>query len=125
MSGHRVNDVLLRQTPVAVGASETDGVVVSNNITISAGDSKLMKVMVTVEDFVAEGTVTAKLQDSFDGGTTWQDAGSVSITDDGNFEINHNIYDGQTAPLWTLGRVIVTTAASSGVTVTAVRVTRR
>lgn len=122
MSGHRVDNVLLRQAAQAVGASATDQVV-SSNFPITAEDSKMMKIMVAVTG--KSGTVTAKLQDSHDGGTTWGDAGSVSVTADGNFEINHNIYDGTTATLWPLGRVVITTSTTSGATITAVRVTRR
>lgn len=121
MSGHRTDNVLIKQTTQVVGASATKQAV-SNVFSISAEDSKLMKVMVAVTGH--SGTVTAILQDSHDG-TTYADVASVSVTGDGDFEINHNIYDGTSAPMWVHGRVVVTTAGASGASITACRVTRR
>lgn len=122
MSGYNVKNFLLKGTSQAIGASETD-TAVTVPFKISENDSKNTLVKLVASGH--SGTVTGKLQDSFDGGTTWEDVASVSITGNGNFEIEHDHSEASTGVMWTLGRVVITTAAASGVTIDKVYVTRR
>ena len=122
MSGYNVKNFLLTGTSQVIGASETD-TPVTPAFKISENDSKNMLVKLVASGH--SGTVTGKLQDSFDGGTTWEDAGSVSITGNGNFEIEHDHSEASTGVLWALGRIVITTAGASGVTIDAAYVTRR
>ena len=72
--------------------------------------------------------VTANLQHSWDGGTTWEDIGSgaqVSITGNDSYQIEHDYAAANTTLAWPLARVVITTGASDAATVDAVYVTRR
>lgn len=77
--GLRVNKIIERQATQEVSASVTNSVV-SDVFPITDGDSKVMSIMLDVSDALAATGITAKLQDSADG-STFRDAGSVSITD--------------------------------------------
>lgn len=124
MAGYQVKNYLLNGAAQSVGASAT-AQAVTPTFTITAGDSKNLLVKVVASGVTSTTGITAKLQDSFDGGTTWEDAGEVDITTDGNFEIEHDAGEATTGVLWNLGRVVATTGTGDAVTVDAVYVSRR
>ena len=125
MSGYKISSsYLLLQTSQVLGAAVT-AQPVTQNFGITEGDSLQTSITVVCTDVTAGAGITAKLQDSYDGGTTWEDACSVAVTADGHFEIVHNVAEGDVDPLWNVARVVVTTGAGSAVTVDAVYVSRR
>lgn len=124
MAGYTAKDLLTDKTNIVIGASETD-TVVTRNFKISNGDSKSMLVKVEAITTTIGTAVTANLQDSWDGGTTWADVKTVSITGDGAFEIEVNALDGADTLMWPLGRVTIDSGSGDAATITNVYVTRR
>jgi hypothetical protein len=121
-------DVLLNNTSVVVGASETNTVV---SETFRIHDPSRIIVDITassVTDAGADSSIVAKIQDS-SGSGTWSTKGSegnVAITGNGTFSITlmiENSSDQAELPLRPLGRIVVTTAAGDTATIDNVRVT--
>lgn len=113
---------LLGGTSQAVEASATKQVVSEVVNSVSEADSMIVQVMIEVSGY--SGTVTGILQDSHDG-DTWNDVKTVTIDDDGQFEIVNNVYNGTDEPTWNQLRVAITTAAASAVTVDEVTISKR
>lgn len=124
MAGYTSRDLLTDKTSIVIGASETD-TVVTRNFPITHEDSKSMIVKVEVTTTTITNAVTANLQDSWDGGTTWADVKTVSITGDGAFEIEVNAIDGADTLMWPLGRITIDSGVDDAATITNVWVTRR
>lgn len=126
-NGYVVEDVVKNGASVVLGASETD-TVVSNTIRMSAEDSKFMLIRLAVDTTTVATGITANLQHSWDGGTTWEDLGSgaqVSITGDGTFQIEHDYAASNNSLAWPLARVVVSTGAGDAATVDNVYISRR
>lgn len=105
----------------AIGASQTNAPI-SKKFPITAGGSKNLVVCISAS--AASGTVTAKLRTSLGTGTP-VDSKTVSVTGAGNFYIKLNsdlLADQDFLPLLSLGEIVVTTEAASGVTVTSVQI---
>lgn len=126
-NGYTVDNVLLRGSAVTLGASETD-TVVSNSFNLSGEDSKFFLVRLDTSSVTVTNAVTANLQHSWDGGTTWEDLGSgsqVSITGNNSYQIEHDYAASNTSLAWPLARIVVTTGVSDACTVDAVYISRR
>lgn len=126
-NGFSVRDYLLQGSSVTLGASETD-TVVSFNFPMSAEDSKFCLIRLDTSAVTVTNAVTANLQHSWDGGTTWEDVGSdsqVSITGNASYQIRHLHTNSNATETWPLARVVITTGASDACTVDAVYVSRR
>ena len=124
MSSYQAINRLLRETNVVIGASETDTPITAD-FAVTPEDSKHIKVAVVATTVTSTTGINARLQDSYDGGTTWTDVASVEITAAGTFEIEHDVSEASTGMMWPLARVIVDSGVSDAATVTAVYVTTR
>lgn len=127
-TGYIVKDLLLRGAEVTVANATT---VVSSEFNPGAEGSLNLLVKVVADTVTAGSGVTAKLQESYDGGNTWEDVGNraeVSVTGDGAFEISlisTDTSDAAQLPLWPKCRVAVTAASDATATVTHVYVALR
>jgi hypothetical protein len=118
-------EILLNDTSVVVGASETN-TPVSDVLWVQ--DSLHIRVDITassVTDASADSSIVAKIQDSVDK-STWNTKGSegtVAITGNGTFSIvllAENADDQAELPLRPFVRVVVTTAAGDTATIDSV-----
>jgi hypothetical protein len=110
-----------------LGASETD-TVVTKDFRLSGEDSKFLLIRLDTSSVTVATAVTANLQHSWDGGTTWEDLGSgsqVSITGNDSYQIEHDYAAANTSLAWPLARVVVSTGSGDAATVDAVYVSRR
>lgn len=126
-NGYTVENVLKGGAAVTLGASETD-TVVSETIRMSAEDSKCMLVRLDTSSSTVATGITANLQHSWDGGTTWEDIGSgvqVSLTGDATYQMELEHTAANTTLAWPLCRVVVSSGSGDAITVDAVYVTRR
>lgn len=126
-NGHSSRDFLLPSGAVTLGASETD-TVVSSVFAMSAEDSKHCLIRLDTSSVTVTNAVTANLQHSWDGGTTWEDVGSdsqVSITGNASYQISHEHTATNSTATWPIARVVVSTGVSDACTVDAVYVSRR
>ena len=126
-NGYTVENVLKGGAQVAVGASETD-TVVSNDFRMSAEDSKFLLVRIDTSSVTVTNAVTANLQHSWDGGTTWEDLGSgsqVSIAGNASYQIEHDYAASNTSLAWPLARIVVTSGVSDAADIDAVYISRR
>ena len=126
MAGYGIYEFLERETSITLGASETTQITAP--FKISAADSLFMLIRVTASAVTLNTAITAKLQHSWDGGTTWAETGSddqVSITGNGTFEIAHNHENTNSQQLYPLARVVITTGITDAVTADSVLITRR
>lgn len=129
-NGYTSKNEQLRGASVVIGASATD-TVVSNVFRLSQMDSLNFLCIVKAASVTSTTGITAKLQHSHDGGTTWADVGNraqATIAANGNATISIVATDSSDAaqlPLWTLGRVVVSTGADDAVTITEVWVAKR
>lgn len=104
-----------------LGASET-ATVVSREFRISAADSLNFRMAIKVSTVTVAAAVTAKLQHSWNGGTTWAAVGNraqVAITADGVFEISlvaTDTSDAAQLPLYPLARLVCDTGGGDAVT---------
>ena len=124
MAGYTSRDLLTNGTSIVVGASETN-TVVTNTFKISDADAKTMLVKIEAITVTSATAITANLQDSWDGGTTWADVKTVAIAADGAVEIEVNTLDGGDTLMWPLGRVTIDSGSGDAATITNVFVTRR
>lgn len=102
--------------PVTVGASQTDAPV-SQEFAITAGGAR--SIVIAIKCTGHSGTVTAKLQSRLFQ-EAWVDSKTVSISGNGTFYIKllaENSSDQAFLPLLSRGRIVITTAGASGVTV--------
>jgi hypothetical protein len=116
MSGYTSESVLLQAAAQVLGASVTKQVV-SNVFHFSAEDSLYSVFEITSSG--RSGTVTAYLQTSLDG-TTWSDTKTVTVNANAVYlkiSANDTTNDIDYVPLRPLGRLAVTTAGASGVSV--------
>lgn len=126
-NGHSIRNYLLNGSAVTLGASETD-TPVTTTFAMSAEDSKYCLIRIDTSSVTVTNAVTANLQHSWDGGTTWEDLGSgsqVSITGNDSYQIEHDYAAANTSLTWPLARVVVSTGVSDACTVDAVYVSRR
>lgn len=125
--GYTVENVVKSGTAQTLGASETD-TVVSNTFRMSAEDSKFFLARLDTSSSTVATGITANLQHSWDGGTTWEDIGSgvqVSITGDASYQMELEYSASNTTLAWPLARIVVSTGAGDAVTVDAVYISRR
>ncbi len=126
-SGYLTKNYLQNGTAVVIGASETDTVVASS-IARAAEDSMVTVVAVTSSAVTSTTGITATIQSSFDGGTTWEDSddasAAVAIAANGTIYLYH-FADASTKPLGPVARVAVTSGASDAATIDSVYVSRR
>lgn len=118
---YSARQILKQNTTQVLGASQTS-VPVSDEIPVTSEGSRSCIVGLKVSGY--SGTVTATLQHSLVSGVNanWRSDGTVSITGDNWFYIDHFAYavnNGNTVkyPIGSIARVVITTAAASGVTV--------
>jgi hypothetical protein len=118
---YTARQVLKNDTAQVLGASQTL-VPVSNEILVTGEGSHSCIVGLKVSG--RSGTVTATLQHSLVSGANadWRSDGTVSITANTWFYIDHFAYavnNGNTVkyPIGSIARVVITTGATSGVTV--------
>ena len=123
MAGYQSKDLLINNTQIAVGASETD-TPITVPFRASAEDSMAMIVNVVCTSVTVTNAITANLQDSYDAGTTWADVKTVAISGNGTFEIEVNAFDGSDTIMHPLLRVTVDSGADDAVDVDNVWVTR-
>jgi hypothetical protein len=111
-----------------IGASITKQAI-TRNFAVSARDSVCMTVDVVSSGVTVTNAINVILQSSFDGGTTWIDAKSVSVANAATLTsivLQENISALQTGvPLRAIGRVVITTGVSDAATISAVHVSRR
>lgn len=115
---------LLQGAAQAVGASATD-TAVSENWTPTYLDCERLLVAVKASSVTASTGITAMVEQSPDGGTTWADSKSAGVAISGNGWIYIRVNpqtSGDTVPLAPLLRVTVTTGSGDAVTVDDVRV---
>lgn len=118
-------EMLLNNTQVAVGASETT--VISE--VFHAQDPLHLLVDIECSSTTVTTGITAKVQDSVDN-STWNTKGSegnVSITGDGTFTIRllaENSSDQAELPLRPFVRIVVTSGSSDAVDIDSVMVSR-
>ena len=124
MSAYQRINRLLRETSIVVGASAVDTPVTAP-FALTPADSKNIKVKVVAASVTSSEGIHARLQDSFDGGVTWEDAGTIEITGNGVFEIDYDYSEGSVGTLWPLARVTIDSGAGDAATITAVHVTQR
>ena len=124
MAGYLSRDLLINKTQIAVGASETN-TPITVPFRASSEDSMAMIVNVVCTSVTGTNAITANLQDSYDGGTTWADVKTVAISGNGTFEIEVNAHDGSDTIMHPLLRVTVDSGVSDAVDVDNVWVTRR
>jgi len=124
MAGYQSKDLLINNTQIAVGASETN-TPITVPFRASAEDSMAMIVNVVCTSVTVTNAITANLQDSYDAGTTWADVKTVAISGNGTFEIEVNAFDGSDTIMHPLLRVTVDSGADDAVDVDNVWVTRR
>lgn len=124
MAGYTSEDLLINLTQVAVGASETD-TPVTVPFRASHEDSMAMMVNVVCTSVTVTNAITANLQDSYDGGTTWADVKTVAISGNGTFEVEVNAWDGSDTIMHPLLRVTIDSGVGDAVDVDNVWVTRR
>ena len=124
MAGYASEDLLINKTQVAVGASETD-TLIANPFRASAEDSMALMVNVVCTSVTVTNAITANLQDSIDGGTTWADVKTVAIAGNGTVEIEVNAWDGGDTIMHPLLRVTVDSGVGDAVDVDNVWVTLR
>jgi hypothetical protein len=115
MAGYVTREVLLNGSSVVLGASETN-TVVSENHRIGCELKDHQMVAISAASVTAGAGITAKLQHSWDGGSTFIDvtSASVAITADGVFHIATQ------TQLYPIQRVVVTTGAGSAATINSV-----
>jgi post-segregation antitoxin (ccd killing protein) len=98
---------------------ESDDLVVSKEISLSAGGaSRALVVKLAVSDVTVTTAISAMLQTAE--GDQWEDSKSVSITQDGNFYIKllaTNADDQEYLPLLNKARVIITSGTDDLVTI--------
>ncbi len=134
MSTTQAKSYLLGGASQTVGASATD-TPVSAPFNITARSSlEGLRVDLAVSSATATTGITAKLQHSYDGGTTWDDVDAtiakVAVTTTASalrFSIPLNARDSTDSPVFPLrplGRVVVSSGLSDTVTITDVRVTQ-
>lgn len=126
-NGNSVRNYLKVSGAVTLGASETD-TVVSETFAMSAEDSKFCLVRLDTSSVTVTNAVTANLQHSWDGGTTWEDIGTdsqVAIAGNNTYQITHDSTSTNSTISWPLARVVVTTGVGDACTVDAVYVSRR
>lgn len=126
---YTMDDKLLDLTSVVLGASETN-TVVSEVVRISDEDSRCINIDITAASTTVATGITAKLQDSAQGGAlaSWNDNGTVSITGDGVFTIDllaEASGDQANLPLRPYIRVVVSTGVGDAATISKVLVSKR
>lgn len=128
--GYKTKNYIKRGQSVVVGASETD-TIVTDPWSVSSQDSLYTLIKLKCTTVTVAAAITAKLQHSWDGGTTWEAVGNraqVTVTADGVFlisVISTDTSDAAQLPLWPLARLTLTTGAGDAATVTEVWVSRR
>ena len=113
MAGYSTRNVLRNEQAQTVGANQTNQAItkifnMSSGVTVGTG-------------------ITAKLQHAYKKTVAFQDispAVQVSVTGDGNFELEFDVTEDNAKPLWPLGRIVITTGAGDSVTVDGVVITR-
>ena len=126
-NGYVIENILKNQTAVVIGASETD-TVVSNVVRMTGEDSKFSLVRLDTSSVTVTNAVTANLQHSWDGGTTWEDIGSgvqVAITGNASYQIELEYSAANSSLSWPLARVVVTSGVSDAATIDAIYISRR
>lgn len=125
-NGFGVLPILKQGATQAVAQNQTKQVVSGEATPCSAGDTEITQVFLTLSSTVVATSVTAYLEDTHDGGTTWNTVASASISNGAtSAEIVHNIHDGAADPMWPVCRVSITTGAGDSLNVTACRISRR
>lgn len=124
MAGYTIKDRLIDKTTIAIGASETD-TPVTRHFQITHEDSKHLLVRVEASSTTVSTGITAKIQHSFDGGTSWIDGKTVAISGDGDFGIEVNVSDGSDALMWPLGRIVVSSGSGDAADIDAVFMSNR
>ena len=122
-----VDNMVPARGAITLGASETD-TVVSEVFDMSNEDSKYSLIRLDTSSVTVTNAVTANLQHSWDGGTTWEDIGSgvqVSITGNNTYQMELDYSAANSSLAWPLARVVVTTGVGDACTVDAVYVSRR
>lgn len=126
-NGYQSKNVLKQQTAVVVGASETD-TVVTNEFRMSGEDSKYFLARIDANTVTVTNAVTANLQHSWDGGTTWEDVGSgaqVAIAGNNTYQIELEFSASNSTLTWPLARIVVTSGVDDAATIAAVYISRR
>lgn len=123
MSSRYTKDYL-KQGLAAIGATVTDSAI-SEPFPITADGALHMLIGIKLSAITDTTGLTAKLQTSIDGGTTWQDSKTAALEATGWTFIRLMVEDAddqQYLPLGVTGRVVITTGADDAATVSAVRV---
>lgn len=126
-NGYTVENVLKKGTAQVIGASETS-TVVSEVFRMSAEDSKFCLIRLDTNTVTVTNAVTADLQHSWDGGTTWEDVGTgaqVAIAGNNTYQIEMDYAAANTSLVWPLARVVINSGVGDAATVAAIYVTRR
>lgn len=93
----------------------------TGNLPLDSKERGHLLVKVVLSGVIVAGSVTVKLQDSFNGGATWEDVKTAAVTVSGNYELTNNINNGTDGLIWPLVRVVlVSTNAGDTATATAV-----
>lgn len=129
MSGYVFFEVI-KPSLAAIGASATDSVI-SKEFNITPADSLNFTARIKCSSVTAATGITIKLQESANGGTTWEDVGNraqVSVSGNGWVEIaivNTDSSDAAQLPLLNRLRLTITTGAGDAATIDSVLVSRR
>jgi len=126
-NGYQSKNVLKQQTAVVIGASETD-TPITNEFRMSGEDSKYFLARIDANTVTVTNAVTANLQHSWDGGTTWEDVGSgaqVAIAGNDTYQIELEYTAANTTLTWPLARIVVTSGVDDAATIAAVYISRR
>lgn len=109
----------------AVPQSQSN-VPISENFQINDAGRLNILIAIVTGDVTVGTAITAKLQTSLDGGTTWKDAKTVTLAaDTTTYDISLNVQvtgDQTYLPLRPLGRIVVSTGSGDTSNVTAVYV---
>jgi hypothetical protein len=113
----------------SVGASATNQAI-TKSFAVSDQDSRTISIDIKYSTATVATGITAKLQSSFDNGTTWIDSATVAITAGSNTYKSIVLDIAKAAdqtylPLRPLARVVVSSGAGDSATITSVMVSRR
>lgn len=118
--GFTVNNIKIQKPTFPASQTKAQ---TSDLFRLSHEDSKHLAIQVKAS--AVTGTVTAYLQTSIDGGSTWREDASVVVVNTSPVLLEYYYEVESHVTLFPLARLVITTAAESTVTVESIKATRR
>lgn len=126
MAGYSTRNVTKDSAAQVVGASVT-AQAVTNIFNMSSEDAKYFRAVLEVSGVTVGAGITASLQHTYKKTATFKElspAISVSITGNGEFELEFDVSEANNKPTWPLAQIVITTGVGSAITVDNVIITR-